>query len=113
MNEIAYRKPTKREFVPKPEPKPYEILHQEVGGGKPYKEKPYMSKPKSEGNWYKNESANMNRKLIRLTESDLHRIVKESVNRILKESDYVSSGYADKDGRIFRNHKNGHVKRMN
>ena len=26
------------------------------------------------------------RKLIRLTESDLHRIVKESVNRILKES---------------------------
>lgn len=29
----------------------------------------------------------MNKKLIRLTESDLHRIVKESVNRILKESD--------------------------
>ena len=28
----------------------------------------------------------MNKKLIRLTESDLHRIVKESVNRILKES---------------------------
>lgn len=27
----------------------------------------------------------MNKKLIRLTESDLHRIVKESVNRILKE----------------------------
>jgi hypothetical protein len=26
------------------------------------------------------------RKLIRLTESDLHKIVKESVNRILKES---------------------------
>ncbi len=32
-----------------------------------------------------NESKNMNKKLIRLTESDLHRIVKESVNRILKE----------------------------
>lgn len=29
----------------------------------------------------------MNNKLIRLTESDLHRIVKESVNRILKEYD--------------------------
>ena len=27
----------------------------------------------------------MNKKLIRLTESDLHRIVKESVNRILRE----------------------------
>ena len=27
----------------------------------------------------------MNKRLIRLTESDLHRIVKESVNRILKE----------------------------
>ena len=29
----------------------------------------------------------MNKKLIRLTEQDIHRIVKESVNRILKESD--------------------------
>jgi hypothetical protein len=29
----------------------------------------------------------MNKKLIRLTESDLHRIVKESVNRILNEID--------------------------
>ena len=27
----------------------------------------------------------MNRQLIRLTESDLHRIVKESVNKILSE----------------------------
>lgn len=34
----------------------------------------------------KNESKNMNKKLIRLTESDLHRIVKESVNRVLKEN---------------------------
>ena len=33
----------------------------------------------------KNESKNMNKRLIRLTESDLHRIVKESVNRILSE----------------------------
>ena len=40
------------------------------------------------GNNFKkaNESKNMNKKLIRLTESDLHRIVKESVKRILKES---------------------------
>ena len=29
----------------------------------------------------------MNKKLIRLTESDLHRIVKESVNRIINEND--------------------------
>ena len=34
-----------------------------------------------------NESKNVNKKLIRLTESDLHRIVKESVRRVLKESD--------------------------
>lgn len=30
----------------------------------------------------------MSKKIIRLTESDLHRIVKESVNRILKEEEY-------------------------
>jgi hypothetical protein len=43
------------------------------------------------------ESKNMNKKIIRLTESDLHRIVKESVNRILKESDYrgLSDGHYD------------------
>ena len=34
----------------------------------------------------------MNKKLIRLTESDLHRIVKESLNRVLKESKY-EDGY--------------------
>ena len=28
----------------------------------------------------------MNKKLIRLTESDLHRIVKQSVNKVLRES---------------------------
>ena len=39
------------------------------------------------GNNFKNESRHMNKKLIRLTESDLHRIVKESVNRVIKESD--------------------------
>lgn len=41
---------------------------------------------------YKNESKNMDKKLIRLTESDLHRIVKESVHKILKEtSEYYDS----------------------
>ena len=33
-----------------------------------------------------NTNRNMNKKLIRLTESDLHKIVKESVNKILRES---------------------------
>ena len=31
----------------------------------------------------------MNKKLIRLTESDLHRIVKESVNKVLKEEEGI------------------------
>ena len=36
----------------------------------------------------------MNKKLIRLTESDLHRIVKESVNRLLMEfNPYEDSDY--------------------
>ena len=34
----------------------------------------------------------MNKKLIRLTESDLHKIVKESVNRVLKESNWAQGG---------------------
>ena len=33
----------------------------------------------------------MNKKLIRLTESDLHKIVKESVNRVMKEGAEFSS----------------------
>ena len=41
--------------------------------------------------YYTNESKNMNKKLIRLTESDLHKIIKESVNRILSEIDLVSN----------------------
>jgi len=39
---------------------------------------------KPENKQYK-RNTNMNKKLIRLTESDLHRIVKESVNRIINE----------------------------
>ena len=38
----------------------------------------------------------MAKKLIRLTESDLHRIVKESVQKILKES-----GYSNTDGKSY------------
>lgn len=47
----------------------------------------------SENKQYKTNT-NMNKKLIRLTESDLHRIVKESVNRVLKEGhneDYMEA----------------------
>ena len=32
------------------------------------------------------------KKIVRLTESDLHRIIKESVNRIINESDYMDDG---------------------
>lgn len=39
----------------------------------------------------------MNKKLIRLTESDIHRIVKESVNRVLREN---SDGDAPDNDRI-------------
>ena len=35
-----------------------------------------------------NNRIDMNKKLIRLTESDLHRIVKESVNRVLNEVEF-------------------------
>ena len=34
-----------------------------------------------------NHNRNMNKKLIRLTESDLHRIVRESVNKVLREAE--------------------------
>lgn len=40
----------------------------------------------------------MNKRLIRLTEQDLHRIVKESVNRILIESILNSRGAGAYDG---------------
>ena len=50
----------------------------------------------------------MNKKLIRLTESDLHRIVKESVNRVLKEA--YQGNYSGMDngyGRFQMNHPEG------
>ena len=49
-----------------------------------FKPTKYTGSPK-DGSWYKNESV-VPKTLIRLTESDLHRIVKESVNRILRET---------------------------
>lgn len=55
-------------------------LAQAMGFGKMYQ----ASKEQNENN-IQMESKNMNKKLIRLTESDLHRIVKESVNKILNE----------------------------
>ena len=46
----------------------------------------------------------MNKKLIRLTESDLHRIVKESVNKILTEvldtTDSIKSFYNNKGEKL-------------
>ena len=51
----------------------------------------------------KNESKNMNKKLIRLTESDLHKIVKESVNRIMEEYYPINSNDFTKDYRFAAN----------
>lgn len=44
-----------------------------------------------------NCNINMNKKLIRLTESDLHRIVKESVNKILNEGVYYNPRTYERD----------------
>jgi len=38
------------------------------------------------------------KRIIRLTESDLHRIIKESVKRILREEDFGSIGGGDMGG---------------
>lgn len=53
---------------------------------------------------YENESRHMNKKLVRLTESDLHRIIKESVNKILKEA-YKDWTYDEEDDIIRRGDK--------
>lgn len=55
-----------------------------------FKPTKYTGSPK-DGSWYKNESV-VSKTLIRLTESDLHRIVKESVQRILREHDLYALG---------------------
>ena len=56
-------------------------LAQAMGFGKMYQ----ASKKQNENN-IQIESKKMNKKLIRLTESDLRRIIKESVNRIIFSS---------------------------
>jgi len=56
-----------------------------------------MEEPVEIDDNYKNESRHMNKKLIRLTESDLHRIVKESVKRVLKEDDTQNLGINNYD----------------
>jgi hypothetical protein len=62
-------------------------LAQAMGFGKMYQ----ASKEQNENN-IQMESKNMNKKLIRLTESDLHKIVKESVNRIINEIGNTDKG---------------------
>ncbi len=58
-----------------------------------------------------NTNRNMNKKLIRLTESDLHRIVKESVNKALNKSNSVF--YDDRASKITKvdrsNSRNKHT----
>jgi hypothetical protein len=49
------------------------------------------------------ESKNMNKKLIRLTENDLHKIVKESVNRVMKEGVEFSSEDPQEEWMYYQN----------
>jgi hypothetical protein len=53
----------------------------------------------------KNEAKNMNKKVIRLTENDLHKIVRKSVNKILRES-LDSHMMIDDKSRVFDAFKN-------
>lgn len=53
-----------------------------LGFGKLYQA---SKKKKQENEMMQTESRNINKKIIRMTESDLHNIVKESVRRILKQ----------------------------
>ena len=52
----------------------------------------------------------MNKKLIRLTEGDLHRIVKESVNRILTELDWKT--YMNAGDKALARHDNERAKKF-
>ena len=51
----------------------------------------------------------MNKKLMRLTESDLHRIVKESVKRILRENSRRKSRMIKEDGHLYHKDEDGNV----
>ena len=50
----------------------------------------------------------MNKKMIRLTENDLHKIVKESVKRILRENDFMQKYFSDND--FYKNRQAHHAK---
>ena len=73
-------------------------------GRRPLNQKEYdelkrtKRRPDSEIN-SENKTRNMTKNVIRLTESDLHRIVKESVNRVLMEVQWK-----DSEGRIHSTH---------
>ena len=51
----------------------------------------------------------MNKKLMRLTESDLQRIVKESVKRILRENSRRKSRMIKEDGHLYHKDEDGNV----
>ena len=66
--------------------------------GNPQAIKHWFDKWGIDVNEYLNEARNINKKqIVRLTESDLHGIVKESVNRILKEGYYDFDDYFNAD----------------
>jgi len=76
LNKAEYKVLTPTDFDGNPLEVPAEGVHpNQLDALKRYKEHNTESK----------QYTNMNRKLIRLTESDLHRIVKESVDSIVKE----------------------------
>lgn len=52
----------------------------------------YQASKEQENNIIQNESKNIDKKVIRLTESDLHMLVKESVNNILKQMNNKKEG---------------------
>ena len=54
--------------------------------------KMYQASKEQENNIIQNESKNIDKKVIRLTESDLHMLVKESVNNILKQMNNKKEG---------------------
>lgn len=50
---------------------------------------------------YENESKNRNKKVIRLTETDLHNVIKSCVRNVLNESDYMDDG--NLEGQYYKN----------
>ena len=85
-----YRKKAERAKIV-PNPNPYD---DKKGWGKK------IDKTKDD-DWYINESMNLSSRY-------LHKVITESAQKLIFEE----GDYADKDGRIFRNHQNWHVKRV-